>query len=105
MSWVALGEKRIVCVGMDVRWVGPDGYEVVPGMLAGRQVLRVRRYGLPVADCHSVDEVARLVDLAELCEVVTLRPAVAREPRARANPEVGRGPDGPLPGGDVFDFA
>ncbi|MEV5412958.1 transposase [Thermopolyspora sp. NPDC052614] len=90
---------------MDVRWVGPDGYEVVPGVLDGRQVLRVRRHGRPVADCRSVEEVARLVDLAELCEVVTLRPAAAAEPPTRAKPEVGPGPDEPVPGGDVFDFA
>lgn len=75
--------KHLVCVFMERRWVGTEGYEVVPGMRHGRQVLQVRRYGRPVADCHSVAEVARYVDLADLCEVVTLRPA-AREPREAA---------------------
>ncbi|MEV0386248.1 transposase [Nonomuraea sp. NPDC050643] len=55
---------------MDRRWVGLDGYEVVGAVRAGRQVLRVRRNGRMVADCTSVAEVARHVDLADLCEVV-----------------------------------
>ncbi|NRQ34614.1 transposase [Nonomuraea sp. NN258] len=57
---------------MDRRWVGVDGYEVVPLVRAGRQVLRVRRHGWLIADCVSVAEVARHVDLADLCEVVRL---------------------------------
>ncbi|NUP01351.1 MAG: transposase [Nonomuraea sp.] len=57
---------------MDRRWVGLDGYEVVGAVRAGRQVLRVRRNGWLVADCRSVEEVARHVDLADLCEVVQL---------------------------------
>ncbi|MEO3875480.1 transposase [Nonomuraea sp. B12E4] len=57
---------------MDRRWVGPDGYEVVGIMRAGRQVLRVRQNGWLVADCMSVAEVARHVDLADLCEVIQL---------------------------------
>jgi hypothetical protein len=57
---------------MDRRWVGPDGFEIVPALREGRQVLRVRRHGDFVADCGSVGEVARLVDLADLCEVVGL---------------------------------
>ncbi|MFG1941392.1 transposase [Nonomuraea sp. NPDC048826] len=72
---------------MDRRWVGSDGYEIVLGMRAGRQVLRVRRHGLLVADCASVAEVARHVDLADLCEVVTL-PARSRgtaRPAARTS--------------------
>lgn len=92
MNWHVLWGywgKRILCVGMDVRWVGTDGYEVVPGMRDGRQVLRVLRYGRPVADCHSVAEVARHVDLADLCEVVTLRPAAPAAGRA-AGPGRGR---------------
>ncbi|MEV4569270.1 hypothetical protein AB0K12_36340 [Nonomuraea sp. NPDC049419] len=52
------------------RWVGVDGWEVVGAVRAGRQVLRVRRNGWVVADCTSVAEVASLVDLADLCEVV-----------------------------------
>ncbi|MBN6054579.1 transposase [Nonomuraea sp. RK-328] len=59
---------------MDSRWVGPDGFEILPGLREGRQVLRVCRDGRVVADCFSVAEVAALVDLADLCEVVTLRP-------------------------------
>ncbi|MFC4118256.1 transposase [Nonomuraea zeae] len=55
---------------MDRRWVGLDGYEVVGVLRAGRQVLRVRRHGGTVADCTSVAEVARHVDLADLCEVI-----------------------------------
>ncbi|WP_327088000.1 transposase [Nonomuraea sp. NBC_01738] len=57
---------------MDRRWVGSGGYDVVPAVRAGRQVLRVRRHGWLVADCLSVAQVARYVDLAELCEVVVL---------------------------------
>ncbi|TMR24267.1 transposase [Nonomuraea turkmeniaca] len=59
---------------MERRWVGLDGYEVVGAVRAGRQVLRVRRNGWLVADCTSVAEVARHVDLADLCEVIELRP-------------------------------
>ncbi|MCP2362566.1 hypothetical protein HD597_009586 [Nonomuraea thailandensis] len=55
---------------MDRRWVGLDGYEVVGAVRGGRQVLRVRRNGWLVADCTSVAEVARHVDLADLCEVI-----------------------------------
>ncbi|MEV7807070.1 transposase [Microbispora sp. NPDC088329] len=65
---------------MDSRWVGPDGYEIVPAYRRDRQVLRVRRNGRVVADCSSVEEVARYVDLADLCEVIPLptRDAAAR---------------------------
>ncbi|MFG1696858.1 transposase [Nonomuraea sp. NPDC049309] len=52
------------------RWVGLDGWEVVGAVRRGRQVLRVRRNGWVVADCTSVAEVAALVDLADLCEVI-----------------------------------
>lgn len=55
---------------MDRRWVGPDGFEVVP--CDGGRVLRVQRYGRIVADCRSVEAVARFVDLADLCEVIAL---------------------------------
>ncbi|WP_067142670.1 transposase [Microtetraspora malaysiensis] len=55
---------------MERRWVGPDGYEIVPAIRDGRQVLQVWRHGLPIADCRSVEEVARHVDLADLCEVI-----------------------------------
>ncbi|MGA4995054.1 transposase [Nonomuraea bangladeshensis] len=65
---------------MERRWVGLDGYEVVGAVRAGRQVLRVRRHGRVVADCSSVAEVARHVELADLCEVVEL-------PVRRAEPE------------------
>ncbi|WP_169981331.1 transposase [Microbispora sp. H10836] len=65
---------------MDSRWVGPDGYEIVPAYRRDRQVLRVRRHGQVVADCLSVEEVARYVDLADLCEVIPL-PARAGEAR------------------------
>ncbi|MBX6383228.1 MAG: transposase [Microbispora sp.] len=57
---------------MESRWVGPDGYEIVPAYRQGRQVLRVRRHGQVIADCLSVEEVARYVDLADLCEVIPL---------------------------------
>lgn len=57
---------------MERRFVGPDGLEIVAAVRDGRQVLRLLRYGTPVADCTSVEEVARHVDLADLCEVITL---------------------------------
>ncbi|MGN9841400.1 transposase [Nonomuraea sp. H19] len=57
---------------MERRWVGLDGYEVVGAVRGGRQVLRVRRHGWLIADCSSVAEVARHVDLADLCEVIGL---------------------------------
>lgn len=57
---------------MRSRWIGPDGYEIVPARIGGRQVLRVQRYGDFVADCLSVEEVAQYVDLADLCEVIPL---------------------------------
>ncbi|GIH52192.1 hypothetical protein SAMN05421833_110212 [Microbispora rosea] len=68
---------------MDSRWVGPDGYEVVPAYRRDRQVLRVRRNGQVVADCLSVEEVARYVDLADLCEVIPL-PVRAGDARTAA---------------------
>lgn len=57
---------------MDRRWVGPGGYEVLPAMRAGRQVLRIRRHGWLIADCTSIEQVAKLVNLADLCEVIRL---------------------------------
>ncbi|MCK2214825.1 transposase [Actinomadura sp. ATCC 31491] len=71
---------------MERRWVGLDGYEVVGAVRAGRQVLRVRRHGRVVADCSSVAEVARHVDLADLCEVVELP---VRAPAAEIVAEAG----------------
>ncbi|WP_336208650.1 transposase [Nonomuraea sp. LPB2021202275-12-8] len=72
---------------MDRRWVGSDGCEIVLAMRAGRQVLRVRRHGWLVADCASVEEVARHVDLADLCEIIALpaRPATAERVEARTS--------------------
>lgn len=55
---------------MSSRWVGPDGLEIVPADVHGQQVLRLSRHGRHVADCLSVEEVARHVDLADLCEVI-----------------------------------
>jgi hypothetical protein len=57
---------------MGRRWVGPDGYEIVSANPDGRQVLRVLRNGRIVADCRSVEDVARIVDLADLCEVIPM---------------------------------
>lgn len=72
---------------MESRWIGVDGYEVVPALRDGRQVLRVLRNGWVVADCSSVDEVARHVDLADLCEVFEFpaRTALARPAEARTS--------------------
>ncbi len=58
--------------------MGPDGYEITAATNGGRQVLRLRRYGEVVADCFSVEELRRFVDLADLCEVVTLPFGMAR---------------------------
>ena len=69
---------------MDRRWVGLDGYEVVGVVHGGRQLLRVRRHGWVVADCTSVAEVARHVDLADLCEVIELPTWRRTEERAEA---------------------
>ncbi|MGP3964699.1 transposase [Nonomuraea sp. 3N208] len=69
---------------MERRWVGCDGYEVVGAVRAGRQVLRVRRHGWVVADCSSVAEVARHVDLADLCEVIELPMGRSAEKIVRA---------------------
>ncbi|MEV4019575.1 transposase [Nonomuraea angiospora] len=69
---------------MDRRWVGLDGYEVVGVVHGGRQLLRVRRHGWVVADCTSVAEVARHVDLADLCEVIELPTQRRTEERAEA---------------------
>ena len=52
--------------------VTPDGWRVEPVVVQvslsrpGRQVLRVKRGRYWVADCRSVAEVAKHVDLAEL---------------------------------------
>lgn len=73
-----------MCAAMERRWVGLDGIEVVGALRAGRQVLRVRRNGWVVADCTSVAEVARHVDLADLCEVIELAPRRGSTPRAAA---------------------
>ncbi|MBF8186040.1 transposase [Nonomuraea sp. K274] len=69
---------------MERRWVGLDGYEVVGVVCAGRQVLRVRRHGRMVADCTTVAEVARHVDLADLCEVIPFPVQRPVEPAAAA---------------------
>jgi hypothetical protein len=74
-----------MCAAMDRRWVGGDGVEIVLAVRAGRQVLRVRRNGWLVADCVSVAEVARHVELADLCEIIQF-PAAA----VPAQPEVAR---------------
>jgi hypothetical protein len=73
---------------MEHRWVGPDGYEVVPAIRAGRQVLRLRRHGWLVADCASVAELAGHVDLAELCEVI---PLARRDARGDGGRDAGSG--------------
>ncbi len=72
---------------MERRWVGLDGYDVVGAVRGGRQVLRVRRHGRVVADCVSVAEVARHVELADLCEVVELA-ARRAEPRKIAEARI-----------------
>ncbi len=50
--------------------MGPDGYEITAATRGDHQVLRLRRHGELVADCFSVDELRRFVDLADLCEVI-----------------------------------
>jgi hypothetical protein len=67
---------------METRWVGPDGYEVTAATRGERQVLRLRRDGELVADCFTVEELRRFVDLADLCEVITL-PFGERSSRGR----------------------
>jgi hypothetical protein len=57
---------------METRWVGPDGYEITVATCGNGQVLRLRQYGELVADCSSVEELRAFVDLADLCEVITL---------------------------------
>ncbi|MFC4530017.1 transposase [Sphaerisporangium dianthi] len=57
---------------METRWVGPDGYEITAATRGGHQVLRLRRHGEYVTDCSTVDELRRYLDLADLCEVITL---------------------------------
>ncbi|WP_199536857.1 hypothetical protein [Spongiactinospora gelatinilytica] len=69
----------LVCPFVERHWVGPDGLQITGAVRAGRQVLRLRRNGRIVADCRSVEEVARYVDLADLCEVIPL-------PRRPLNP-------------------
>ncbi|MFI7630292.1 transposase [Microbispora rosea] len=54
------------------RWVGVDGWTVELVRLNGRPLLRVRHLGYHVAYCADVREVAKLVDLADLVEVVPL---------------------------------
>ncbi|MFC4588663.1 transposase [Sphaerisporangium corydalis] len=67
---------------METRWVGPDGYEITPATRGDRQVLRLRRHGELVVDCFSIDELRQFVNLAELCEVITV-PFGSRSPRGR----------------------
>jgi hypothetical protein len=65
--------------------VTPDGWGVVPVLIQvslarpGRQVLRVTRGPYFVADCRSVEEVAKHVDLTELV------PEQRSSPRLRAH--------------------
>lgn len=54
------------------RWVGVGGYEVDVIVLNRRQVLRVRHLGYHIAYCRTVGELARVVDLADLVEVIEL---------------------------------
>ncbi|RBQ21635.1 transposase [Spongiactinospora rosea] len=55
------------------RWVSQDGHEVEAVVLDSRSMLRVQRwYGdvrYLIAYCTSVQEVAKIVDLATLTEV------------------------------------
>jgi hypothetical protein len=67
---------------METRWVGPDGLEITVTAHGRDQILRLRRRGEHVADCASVDELRRFVDLADLCEVITV-PVGERLPRGR----------------------
>jgi hypothetical protein len=67
---------------METRWVGPDGFEITAATRGDRQVLRLRRHGEHVADCFSIDELRRYVDLADLCEVISL-PFGRRSSRGR----------------------
>ncbi|MFC7381662.1 MULTISPECIES: transposase [Sphaerisporangium] len=67
---------------METRWVGPDGYEITAATRGGCQVLRLWRYGEFVTDCSAVDELRLYLDLADLCEVITV-PFGVRSPRAR----------------------
>ncbi|MGW4637341.1 transposase [Sphaerisporangium sp. NPDC004334] len=54
------------------KWVGGEGYEVEPIRLDGHTLLRVRQHGVLIAYCRSVAEVASIVDLDELVELVIL---------------------------------
>lgn len=65
-------------------WVAEGGWTVEGAVVPGSgflndTILRVRRHGVRVRDCTSVREVAALVDLADLCEVIDLN--AARRPR------------------------
>ncbi|GII76424.1 hypothetical protein Sru01_14060 [Sphaerisporangium rufum] len=60
------------------RWVGGRGFEVDTVTLDGGARLRVRQYGVVVAYCRTVAEVAEHVDLAELAELIILPGAGAR---------------------------
>ncbi len=59
------------------RWVGTGGYTVEAIVLNDRQVLRIRCLGYHVAYCRSVAELGRLLDLADLVEVIELPVAAA----------------------------
>ncbi|GAA1505079.1 hypothetical protein GCM10009677_41700 [Sphaerisporangium rubeum] len=52
--------------------MGSDGLEVTVAVRGGGQVLRLSRHGTHLADLYSVDELRRFVDLADLCEVITV---------------------------------
>jgi hypothetical protein len=55
--------------------VGNEGYEIEAIVLDGRDILRVRKHGYFIADCHSVDDIRRCgIHRADLAEVIPFPP-------------------------------
>jgi len=62
------------------QWVGVNGWDAEVIRLDNRQLIRVRHRGYLVSYCSTVAEVARLVDRADLVEVIAF-PSTRRSSR------------------------
>ncbi|MDF5758193.1 hypothetical protein [Spongiactinospora sp. TRM90649] len=54
------------------RWAGENGVEIETTILKGREAFRLSKDGYFIAYCATMDDVARIVSLDSLVEIVDL---------------------------------